>query len=222
MPFAEQTHVMEFSVTEQNIKGFLYALKGMGINSYVFERESGLTLPFLQKTVKGCRKCPLAETRNNVVFGEGNNNAKLMFIGEAPGEEEDVQGRPFVGKAGKLLDQLIERIGLRRENVYICNVLKCRPPNNRDPEEKEIASCKDYLLSQLELIKPKIICTLGRHAYNTLFDVNEKITKVRGSLKDYKGTMLLPTYHPSFLLRNQDKIKEAWEDMERLKQLLKG
>jgi DNA polymerase len=213
---------MKFSVTEQNIKGFLYALQGMGINSYVFERESSLTLPLLQKTVKGCRKCPLAETRNNVVFGEGNTSAKLMFIGEAPGEEEDVQGRPFVGKAGKLLDQLIERIGLRRENVYICNVLKCRPPNNRDPEEKEIASCKNYLLSQLELIKPIIICTLGRHAYNTLFDVNERITKVRGGLKDYKGTMLLPTYHPSFLLRNQDKIKEAWEDMERLKQLLKG
>jgi DNA polymerase len=213
---------MDFSITERNMKGFLFALRGMGIDSYVINRESVLTLPFLHKTVNGCRKCSLAETRKNVVFGEGSNKAKLVFIGEAPGEEEDIQGRPFVGKAGKVLDQLIERIGLRRENVYICNVLKCRPPNNRDPEEKEIASCRDYLFSQLELIKPKIICTLGRHAYNTLFNVDERITKVRGIMKDYRGMMLLPTYHPSFLLRNQDKIKEAWEDMERLKQLLKG
>jgi DNA polymerase len=144
-----------------------------------------------------------------------------MFIGEAPGEEEDIQGRPFVGRAGKLLDQLIERAGLRRENVYICNILKCRPPNNRDPEEKEILSCKGYLFSQLDLVQPRIICTLGRHAYNTLLAVDERITKVRGRIKEYKGTMLLPTYHPSFLLRNQDKIKEAWEDMELLKQLLK-
>lgn len=203
------------------MKGFLFALKGMGIDSYVFNQENGLTLQLLQKTVKACCKCPLAETRNKVVFGEGSPEAKLMFIGEAPGEEEDNQGRPFVGKAGKLLDQLIERIGLRRENVYICNVLKCRPPNNRDPEEGEIASCKNYLFAQLNFIKPKIICTLGRHAYNTLFDVDERITKVRGRLKDYRGMMLLPTYHPSFLLRNQDKIKEAWEDMEHLKTLLK-
>lgn len=212
---------MDFSITEQNMRGFLSALKEMGIEAYVWNRENGLTLPLLQKAVKDCRRCPLAETRKNVVFGEGNVKARVMFIGEAPGEEEDMQGRPFVGRAGKLLDQLIERIGLRRENVYICNILKCRPPNNRDPEEKEIASCKGYLLSQLELVQPTIICTLGRHAYNTLFEVDERITKMRGRLKDYRGTMLLPTYHPSFLLRNQDKIKEAWEDMELLKQLLK-
>lgn len=213
---------MNFSLTEHNMKTFLYALRGMGIDAYVTDRMSGQTLPILQKTVKTCSKCPLAETRKNIVFGEGSSNARLVFIGEAPGEEEDIQGRPFVGKAGKLLDQLIEHIGLKRENVYICNVLKCRPPNNRDPEEKEIAACKNYLFSQLDLIKPKIICTLGRHAYNTLFDVDERITKVRGITKDYRGMILLPTYHPSFLLRNQDKIKEAWEDMERLKQLLKG
>jgi DNA polymerase len=213
---------MKFSLTEHNMKTFLYALRGMGIDSYVTDRMSGLTLPILQKTVKGCYKCPLAETRKNIVFGEGSSNAKLVFIGEAPGEEEDIQGRPFVGKAGKLLDQLIEHIDLKRESVYICNVLKCRPPNNRDPDKKEIAACKNYLFSQLDLIKPKIICTLGRHAYNTLFDVDERITKVRGIAKDYRGMILLPTYHPSFLLRNQDKIKEAWEDMERLKQLLKG
>jgi DNA polymerase len=213
---------MGFSITEQNIKSFLMALKGMGIESYVVNKENTMTLSVLQKAVKGCQRCNLAATRRNVVFGEGSNKAKVMFIGEAPGEDEDIQGRPFVGRAGKVLDQLFDHIGLKRENVYICNVLKCRPPNNRDPEESEIASCKNYLFSQISLIKPKIICTLGRHAYNTLMNVDERITKVRGILKTYKGMTLLPTYHPSFLLRNQDKIKEAWEDMERLKQLLKG
>jgi DNA polymerase len=213
---------MDFSITEKNMKGFLLALKGMGINSYVFNKKSVITLSVLQRTVRVCLKCNLAATRKNVVFGEGSNKSKVMFVGEAPGEEEDIQGRPFVGKAGKLLDQLIERIGLRRENVYICNILKCRPPNNRDPEGSEIASCKNYLFSQIELIKPKIICTLGRHAYNTLMDVDERITKVRGTVKTFRSMTLLPTYHPSFLLRNQDKIKEVWEDMEHLKQLLKG
>ena len=198
------------------------ALRGMGIDSYVINKKNTITLLVLQKTVKGCHKCNLATSRRNVVFGEGSNKAKVMFIGEAPGEEEDAQGRPFVGRAGKLLDQLVEHIGLRREDVYICNVLKCRPPNNRDPEGSEILACKDYLFSQIELIKPKVICTLGRHAYNTLMNVDERITKVRGIVKVFRGVTLLPTYHPSFLLRNQDKIKEAWEDMEHLKQLLKG
>lgn len=213
---------MVLSVTKHNIRSFLLALRGMGIDSYVINKKNTITLLVLQKTVKGCHKCNLATSRRNVVFGEGSNKAKVMFIGEAPGEEEDAQGRPFVGRAGKLLDQLVEHIGLRREDVYICNVLKCRPPNNRDPEGPEILACKDYLFSQIELIKPKIICTLGRHAYNTLMNVDERITKVRGIVKVFRGVTLLPTYHPSFLLRNQDKIKEAWEDMEHLKQLLKG
>jgi uracil-DNA glycosylase family 4 len=175
----------------------------------------------LKKEVEGCRRCSLAATRRSVVFGEGNRNARLLFIGEAPGEEEDLQGRPFVGRAGKLLDQMIDRVGLRRGEVYICNVLKCRPPNNRDPEPDEAEACKGYLLSQLEIINPKIICTLGRHAYNTLLGVDESITRIRGTLTTFKGTKLLPTYHPSFLLRNQNRVKEAWEDMERLKQLLR-
>ncbi|MGD9577659.1 MAG: uracil-DNA glycosylase family protein [Syntrophorhabdus sp.] len=213
---------MVLSLTKHNIKSFLLALKGMGVDSYVINKEDTITLLVIQRAVKGCHRCDLDKTRRNVVFGEGSNKAKVMFIGEAPGVDEDIQGRPFVGRAGKLLDQLFEHIGLRREDVYICNVLKCRPPNNRDPEESEIIACKDYLFSQIELIKPKIICTLGRHAYNTLMNVDERITKVRGIVKAFKGITLLPTYHPSFLLRNQDKIKEAWEDMEHLKQLLKG
>ena len=214
--------IMDFTLTDSNIRGFLGALKDMGIDSYAFNERSLPTLQELRRSVMSCRRCSLADTRRNVVFGEGNSKARLLFVGEAPGEDEDLQGRPFVGKAGKVLDQLIDRIGLRREDVYICNVLKCRPPNNRDPEPAEIEMCKDHLFMQIRLVGPKLICTLGRHAYNTLFAVDERITKIRGTLRDYRGTMLVPTYHPSFLLRNQDKAKEAWEDMEKLKQLLKG
>ena len=200
---------------------FLTALKNMGIDSYVVNDKETPTLPLLKSAVQGCRKCSLANTRKNTVFGEGNARARLVFIGEAPGEEEDLQGRPFVGRAGKLLDEMIDKIGLRRKEVYICNVLKCRPPNNRDPEPAEAEACKGYLFSQLEIIRPRIICTLGRHAYNTLIGVDESITRIRGKLTSFNGTRLLPTYHPSFLLRNQNRVTEAWEDMERLKQFLR-
>jgi uracil-DNA glycosylase len=208
-------------MTEIKVKRFLTAMKNMGIDSYISDREHMLTLPLLQKRVKECKKCSLADTRKKVVFGEGNSKARLLFIGEAPGEEEDIQGRPFVGRAGKLLDKMIEGIGLRREEVYICNVLKCRPPNNRDPKPDEADLCKGYLISQLEIISPKVICTLGKHAYNTLLGVDESIIRIRGTLTRYKGIKLLPTYHPSFLLRNAGRMNEALGDMERLKQLLR-
>jgi uracil-DNA glycosylase len=200
---------------------YLIALKGMGIDAYAFNREHSLTLSAVQRQAKECAKCSLADTRKHVVFGEGDAKARLVFVGEAPGEEEDLQGRPFVGRAGKLLDRLIEKVGLRRNEVYICNVLKCRPPHNRDPEPVEVEACAGYLQAQLEIINPRVICTLGRHAYNALLHTDERITRIRGVLTKYRGTLLLPTYHPSFLLRNSDRIKEAWDDMERLKQLLR-
>lgn len=206
---------------ELDIRRFLRALKGMGIDSYVFERKDSVTLLSLQKAVKNCRKCSLASTRRHVVFGEGNIKAQLVFVGEAPGEDEDIQGRPFVGRAGKLLDQMIDEAGMKREDVFICNVLKCRPPDNRDPLPEEIEACKGYLFSQLEIIKPRVICTIGKHAYNTLLGVDARITKVRGILTEYKGIPLVPTYHPSFLLRNPDRIREAWEDMAKLNQLIR-
>lgn len=193
----------------------------MDIDSYVFHRKNTLTLSALRKTVRECRKCSLAETRRTVVFGEGNSQARLVFVGEAPGEEEDIQGRPFVGRAGKLLDKLIEGIGLSREEIYICNVLKCRPPNNRDPKPEEASICKSYLITQLEIISPKIICTLGKHAYNTLLGVDESIIRMRGKLTTFNGIKLLPTYHPSFLLRNAGRMQESLDDMEKLKHLLK-
>ena len=203
-----------------NPRRFLTAIKSMGIDHYVWEKAEPVTLLSLQKKVKGCMNCSLHETRKSVVFGEGSDKARVVFVGEAPGEEEDLQGRPFVGRAGKVLDELIEKVGLARADVYICNVLKCRPPGNRDPEEGEVAACRDYLVTQLKLIRPRIICTLGRHAYNTLMGTDERITKIRGVLTRYEGVPLLPTYHPSFLLRNSDRIKEAHEDMEKLRTFL--
>lgn len=200
---------------------FLAALRSMGIESYFYERPGETALPELQKAVRKCQACSLAKTRTNVVFGEGNPHARLLFIGEAPGEEEDLQGRPFVGRAGKMLDTLIDRVGLSRKDVYICNILKCRPPGNRDPQPDEVAACSGFLTSQLDLIGPEIVCTLGRHAYNGLLGVDEKITKVRGKLRDFGKAKLLPTYHPSFLLRNQTRIDEVWEDMDRLRDMLR-
>lgn len=200
---------------------FLEALKGMGIEGYFFERKDELTLAMVQREVKACTQCPLSRTRKSVVFGEGNARADLVFVGEAPGEEEDAQGRPFVGRAGKFLDQMIQRIGLLRKDVFICNVLKCRPPNNRDPDPAEVDMCKGYLFTQLQLIRPKVICTLGRHAYNTLMNADARITKIRGQFTEFNGIKLLPTYHPSFLLRNEERVKEALEDMEKLREILK-
>ncbi len=201
-------------------EGFLNALSKMGITSYVSGHKEQMTLARLAQKVSTCTSCELSRTRKSVVFGEGNERAELVFVGEAPGEEEDLRARPFVGRAGKLLDQMIERIGLKREDVFICNVLKCRPPHNRDPEPGEVEACKGYLRAQLELIRPRVICTLGRHAYNTLLNVDARITKIRGVFTEYNGTVLLPTYHPSFLLRNQSAIKDANEDMEKLKKFL--
>jgi len=193
----------------------------MGIEGYFFERKDELTLAMVQREVKACTQCPLSRTRKSVVFGEGNARADLVFVGEAPGEEEDAQGRPFVGRAGKFLDQMIQRIGLLRKDVFICNVLKCRPPNNRDPDPAEVDMCKGYLFTQLQLIRPKVICTLGRHAYNTLMNADARITKIRGQFTEFNGIKLLPTYHPSFLLRNEERVKEALEDMEKLREILK-
>ncbi|MGH7162837.1 MAG: uracil-DNA glycosylase, partial [Planctomycetota bacterium] len=149
-----------------------------------------------------------------VVFGEGNPRAELMFIGEAPGHDEDLQGRPFVGRAGQLLTDMIRAMGFAREEVYIANVLKCRPPENRDPAPDEIASCRPYLLRQIELSAPKVICALGRHAVRALTDRSEGITKLRGKRLPALGRIVVPTYHPAYLLRNPAAKRDAWEDLK--------
>lgn len=205
-----------------NVRRFLFALKEMGIEEVLIERKDQITLEDLAKKVKECKRCELHKTRRHTVFGEGNPFARLLIIGEAPGEEEDKEGRPFVGRAGRLLDQMIEAVGLKREHLYICNLLKCRPPENRDPKEEEIESCKGYLFAQIDLIKPKIILTLGRFAFNTLFGGDEKITRIRGIVREYRGIKVIPTYHPSFLLRNEKRIEEALSDLKKAKDILKA
>lgn len=173
-------------------------------------------LDSLRMEVLGCRRCSLHKTRRNVVFGAGNTSAELMFIGEAPGEDEDIQGLPFVGRAGKLLTKIIEAMGLTREDVYIANILKCRPPNNRIPLPTEIMECEDNVKRQVELIKPKVICTLGKFASQTLLRSQTPISALRGRFQEYNGIKVMPTFHPAYLLRNPNDKRLVWQDMKKV------
>jgi len=165
-------------------------------------------------TIGDCRRCELAPTRTNVVFGVGNPRAELVFVGEAPGAEEDAQGVPFVGAAGRLLTKIIEAMGLRRDEVYIANILKCRPPGNRNPLPDEIASCEPFLIAQLEIIGPKVICALGTFAAQTLLKTKDPISRLRGRWHTYQGIPLMPTFHPAYLLRNPAEKKTVWADVQ--------
>jgi uracil-DNA glycosylase len=169
-----------------------------------------------------CTACGLAATRTTVVFGEGNPAASLVVVGEAPGADEDRTGRPFVGRAGKLLDRLLASIGFPRETVYICNVLKCRPPANRNPRPEEVESCSPFLRRQLELIGPKAILACGTFAAQTLLNTTDTIGKLRGTTHQYGGIPFIPTYHPAALLRNPTWIRPVWEDLQRVRSVLDG
>ena len=175
----------------------------------------------LRDEAMGCERCELHQGRNTVVFGTGDEDADLMFVGEAPGADEDQQGEPFVGRAGQLLTRIIEAMKLRREDVYIANVIKCRPPGNRNPKPIEIESCEPFLLRQIELIKPKVICALGTFAAQTLLATNQSISSLRGSFHDYHGCKLMATYHPAYLLRNPHGKRDVWEDMQKVMAELK-
>ncbi len=179
------------------------------------------TLESLRRQVARCRHCPLHKTRISPVFGEGNHRAKLVFVGEAPGREEDRQGLPFVGQAGALLTKIIEAMGFKRKDVYISNVLKCRPPQNRNPLPSEILACQDYVKQQLEIIKPKIICCLGKFACSVLLGQDTPITKLRGKFQDFRGIKVMPTFHPAYLLRNPSAKRQVWEDMQKIMAELK-
>jgi len=170
----------------------------------------------IRLAVENCQACPLCKTRKNVVFGAGNEEAKLVFVGEAPGADEDEQGKPFVGKAGQKLTQIINAIGLSRDEVYITNVLKCRPPNNRNPLPEEIRHCEPFLIAQLQIIKPETICALGTFAAQTLLKTDQPISKLRGRFHTYQGIRLMPTYHPAFILRNPSYKRDVWEDVQKL------
>jgi uracil-DNA glycosylase family 4 len=178
-------------------------------------------LAVVRDDIGDCTRCKLHTLgRQQIVFGVGNPNADLMFVGEAPGADEDVQGIPFVGRAGQLLTKIIEAIDLKREDVYIANVIKCRPPGNRNPEPDEIAQCEPFLFRQIDTIKPQVIVTLGKFAAQTLLRTDDPISRIRGRVFDYRGAKLVPTFHPAYLLRNPSSKREVWEDMKLVRSLL--
>jgi len=187
---------------------------------FIFKKDLDLTL---DERILQCRKCPLAQTRKHAVPGEGDLNADLMFVGEAPGRDEDLLGRPFVGRAGKLLTKIIEAMKFKRDEVYITNIIKCRPPENRNPQPNEIQECQGYLFEQIERIKPRMIVALGKVAASFFIADNLSMTKLRGRLYDFQGISVMPTFHPSYLVRNeQNKLlrKLVWEDMKEVMSFL--
>lgn len=168
-----------------------------------------------------CRRCSLAAGRTHIVFGDGDAHARLVFVGEGPGADEDRQGIPFVGAAGQLLNKIIEAMKLTRDQVYICNVIKCRPPRNRNPQADEIAACRPFVERQLAAIDPEVICTLGTFATQTLLDTDQPISRLRGRFHVYKNAKVMPTFHPAYLLRNPDQKRAVWEDMKKILALLR-
>jgi DNA polymerase len=204
---------------------------GQTLNSANMPSEPRLTiaknaaeaLAAIRTDIGDCTRCKLHSLgRKQIVFGVGNPEADLMFVGEAPGADEDEQGFPFVGRAGQLLTKIIEAIGLRRDDVYIANIIKCRPPQNRNPEPDEVASCEPFLFRQIAVIEPKVIVALGKYAAQTLLRTDAPISRLRGRLFDYRGAKLIPTFHPAYLLRNPSSKREVWEDMKLVRGLLNG
>jgi uracil-DNA glycosylase len=180
------------------------------------------TLEAIREDLGECTRCKLHASRKHIVFGEGNPTAQLMFVGEGPGADEDATGRPFVGAAGKLLDRIIEAIGLKREDVYIANVVKCRPPGNRKPEKDESGTCQQFLYRQIAAIQPKVIVSLGNTPLESLLNLKVGITKARGEFYDYAGIKVMATFHPAYLLRDPSKKREVWEDMKKVREALRG
>lgn len=182
--------------------------------------SKGTFLEEIRKELGDCTRCPLHEGRTHIVFGVGNSHADLMFVGEAPGRDEDIQGEPFVGRAGRLLNKIITAMGMKREDVYIGNINKCRPLNNRAPLPDEVEACLPFITAQIEAIKPKVIVCLGAVAFQNLLQTGEKISQVRGKWREFRGIKVMPTYHPAFLLRNPNMKRPLWEDMQEVMRYL--
>jgi len=183
---------------------------------------SSETFEQIHAEIGACTRCPLHLERTHVVHTEGDRKARLMFVGEAPGADEDIQSRPFVGRAGQLLTKIIEAIGLKREQVLIGNVNRCRPPGNRAPTTEEATTCKPYLLREIAIVQPEVIVVLGNTAMKNLLDTREGITRLRGRFQDYKGIKVMPTFHPAYLLRDPSKKRETWEDLKMVRDYLDG
>jgi uracil-DNA glycosylase len=180
------------------------------------ERVQSDSLERISADIGDCKRCRLCEQRNKIVFGSGHARAQLVFVGEGPGRDEDIQGLPFVGRAGKLLTQMIEAMGLKREEVYICNVVKCRPPENRAPEPDEMETCSPFLYRQLAVIQPKAVVCLGAIAFQALYGAKQSVSRLRGQWLEFRGIPMLPTYHPAYLLRNPNAKGEVWEDLKKV------
>lgn len=199
----------------RSVKAHLENLVDMGV-SELRRRPKTASLNAIREEIGDCTRCKLCKARTHIVFGVGNPNARLMFVGEGPGRDEDLQGEPFVGRAGQLLTKMIEAMGLKRSDVYIANVIKCRPPDNRYPEPEEVETCFPFLVKQIEAIRPEILVTLGNLATQTLLQTKAGIMSLHGTFKDFRGIRLMPTYHPAFLLRNPDMKKPCWEDLKKV------
>jgi uracil-DNA glycosylase family 4 len=209
----------------ESLKTHFEYRKSCGINYFQEPEKQKSSLPddnkflldMVVEEMGDCKRCKLHPTRKNIVFGAGSSRARLMFVGEVPGAEEDEQGIPFVGKAGQLLTKIIEAIDLKRSDVYIANIIKCRPPSNRNPDEDEITTCIPFLKKQIEIIAPEIVCTLGNIATRAMLDTDLEVTKLRGRFHERSGLKVMPTYHPSYLLMDPSKKRETWEDMKKIK-----
>ena len=193
----------------------------LGVTHLNIESQKASSLEKIREEIGDCRRCKLWNERTHIVYGMGSSKADLMFVGEAPGREEDVQGIPFVGRSGKLLTGIIEAIDLKREDVYIANILKCRPPKNRNPEADEVESCEGFLFKQIEVIKPKIIVALGAYAAQCLLQTKDPIGRIRGRFFHFQDSLLLPTFHPAYLLRNPSAKRDVWEDIKLVRDQLK-
>jgi len=224
------TSIHLLSEIREDFKDYLQYMKGLGYEGVTLSETSLRildewcketmveTLDTIQKDLGACQRCKLHKGRKHIVFGDGNPRAKLVLVGEGPGYEEDLQGLPFVGKAGQLLTKMLKAINLLREEVYICNIIKCRPPKNRNPEPDEIAACIPFLRRQIRAIRPNLICTLGTFAAQALLGTDTPISQLRGRFRTYEDIPLLATYHPAYLLRNPGKKREAWEDLQKLQE----
>ena len=202
------------------LKGLPREAPGQGREATAGPQEQVLTLEEIRAEMGDCRRCKLYAGRTHLVFGEGSPHARLMFVGEAPGAEEDLQGRPFVGAAGQLLSKMLNNLGLNREEVYIANVVKSRPPGNRDPEADEITACLPFLKKQIQAIRPQVIVTLGRIAAHALLGTKEPLTRLRGRWQRYDHLRVMPTFHPSYLLRAPLERKKTWDDMQQVMEYL--
>jgi uracil-DNA glycosylase len=218
-------------MSEDSVRDALEYFRDLGVREIFLEASAGIPtlvagsmpdLASLGRFVEGCPRCKLSQSRTHIVFGQGHPKAELMFVGEAPGRDEDEQGLAFVGRAGQLLTKIIEAIGKTRDDVYICNVLKCRPPNNRNPEADEVAACRPFLEEQIRLIAPRVIVTLGTFSAQAILGTDESIGRLRGRWRSALGARVMPTFHPAFLLRSPERKKDVWEDMKLVRDYLAG